>query len=261
MLERRLIEVPGGRRWQAFTGGKGPELVWLHGVRPASADDPVLIALAQHFRVTAPLAPGFADTDELADLDDVQDLALAYDDLLIHLGGSPMRLAGHSYGGMIAAEVAARVPERVARLALIAPLGLWDDACPTPDLFGVPAADQDQLLWGDAPACEVFNARMAAAGPQDMEGQMVAAAQSASAVAKYIWPLPDKGLRKRLYRISARSLLLCGAEDCLVPPAHAREFATLLPRARVETFAGAGHMLPYEQCARAVGQLQQFLTD
>ena len=46
------------------------------------------------------------------------------------LGLGAPALVGHSFGGMVACEIAAAMPERVKRLVLIDPLGLWRDELP-----------------------------------------------------------------------------------------------------------------------------------
>ena len=50
-------------------------------------------------------------------------------------------MVGHSFGGMVAAELAANNPERVTKLVLIAPIGLWRDDAPVPDIAGIPAGE------------------------------------------------------------------------------------------------------------------------
>ena len=50
---------------------------------------------------------------------------------------------------------------------------------------------------------------------------------------KFIWPIPDKGLKKRIHRVKAPSLLIWGREDRLVPAVYADEFTRRLAGARV----------------------------
>jgi pimeloyl-ACP methyl ester carboxylesterase len=72
---------------------------------------------------------------------------------------------------------------------------------------------------------------------------------------KILFPIPNRRLSKRLYRLRAPVLLLWGAGDRLIVPAYAEAWKTSIPGARVEIVPGAGHMLPYEQpeaFARAV---------
>ena len=62
---------------------------------------------------------------DLEHLDDPVDLVIFYEELLDELGLERTYLVGHSYGGLLAAELAAHCPQRVARLALVGSLGLW----------------------------------------------------------------------------------------------------------------------------------------
>jgi pimeloyl-ACP methyl ester carboxylesterase len=64
---------------------------------------------------------------------------------------------------------------------------------------------------------------------------------------KFIWPIPDRGLRKRIHRISAPTLVIWGQEDGLTKPVYAEDFRKLIPGARVEMVANAAHMAPLEQ--------------
>ena len=73
---------------------------------------------------------------------------------------------------------------------------------------------------------------------------------------KILFPIPNRRLTKRLYRLTAETLVLWGAADRLIVPAYAERWKALIPTARVQTIDGAGHMLPYEQAeafARTVG--------
>ena len=58
------------------------------------------------------------------------------------------------------------------------------------------------------------------------------------ATGKFTWPIPDKGLKKRIHRVTAPTLLVWGKEDRLVPPVYADEFARRLADARVQTVDG-----------------------
>jgi pimeloyl-ACP methyl ester carboxylesterase len=76
---------------------------------------------------------------------------------------------------------------------------------------------------------------------------------------KFIWPLPDKGLRKRIHRVAAPTLIIWGKQDSLVPPIYAEEFKTLIPHARVEMIDKAGHMAPLEQPAMIAQLVRDFV--
>jgi pimeloyl-ACP methyl ester carboxylesterase len=159
---------------------------------------------------------------------------------------------------MIAAEIAAHVPDRVAQLVLISPFGLWRDDHPVADLFCRPYAAIDDLLWlggvASGPLADPANR------PNDPVEQAVSLVQAMTSVAKFIWPIPDKGLRRRLHRVRADTLVLFGAEDRFVPAIYADEFASAIRGARSEIIAGAEHMVAYERTAEIVALIEQHLA-
>jgi pimeloyl-ACP methyl ester carboxylesterase len=245
MLALETIRHPDGRTSKVFRAGQGPVLVWLHGPHGIRAHDPVIAELAKRHSVIAPLAPGFAELTELDAIDNVHELALHYDDVLQALGLEGVTVVGHSFGAMVAAEVAAHFPRRVARLALISPIGIWLDAQPLPDMFAVPYMTIDSVLWKSGKATPAMTDP--ADEPNNPVERQVAIAQALTTVAKFIWPLPDRGLAKRLPRITAQTLVIAGADDRFVPSRYAEEFAARIPGARHAIVADAAHMVPYEQ--------------
>lgn len=260
MLQLETIRLPSGRSQQIGRTGKGPTLLWLHGVHGLQAHDPVLAALAERHSVIAPLAPGFSDLAELDELRNIHDLALHYDDLFDTLGLDRVRLVGHSVGAMVAAELAAHFPARVERLVLLSPVGLWDDTRPVADLFARPYPSIDRILWlGGEPIGPMANKPAQPAAGDQVEA-LVTIARGMTAVAKFLWPIPDKGLRRRLYRIRARTLVICGAQDAFVPASYAEDFAVAIPGARKLVVANAAHMAPYERTDEVLGAVHAHLT-
>src|SRR5258708_20297407 len=107
------------RKVKVFGAGSGLPLVWLHGLYGVEADAPLIEALAEDHAVYAPLAPGFADLDELDDIRDIHDLALHYDDVMDALELPEAVVAGHSFGARLAAELTAPFPPRLSRPSLL----------------------------------------------------------------------------------------------------------------------------------------------
>lgn len=257
MLKRETVKLPGGADAQVFRGGSGETIVWLHGPHGLRGHDPFVAELTKRYAVIAPLAPGFADLAEIDDIDDVHDLVLYYDALFDALGLDRIVLVGHSFGAMIAAEYAAHYPRRVAKLVLLSPFGLWRDDYPVADLFSVPYANFNSLLWKSGKASPEMSDP--ADEPNDPIEKQVALAQALTAVAKYIWPIPDKRLRRRLPRVIAPTLVIFGADDAFVPALYADEFANAIKGARKAVIGGAAHMAPYEKPADVLSQLEPFL--
>src|SRR5260370_12412760 len=120
--------------------GSGPPVVFLHGAGGREWTE-LLDALASRHAVYAPEHPGTTagDPDAIANLDNLWDLVLYYYEVLDALGLRSVPIIGHSFGGMVAAELAASNPERVSKLPIICPLGHWHDAPPIPNsLTGPP---------------------------------------------------------------------------------------------------------------------------
>jgi pimeloyl-ACP methyl ester carboxylesterase len=235
-------------RMRVLSKGRGPALVFLHGPWGLTWD-PFLDALAADFTVLAPEHPGTTPgaPDDIYKLDNLWDLVLCYDELLERLGLERATLVGHSFGAMVACELAAAYPRRVERLALIAPIGFWRDAEPVVNwmtlepealrarLFREPAGEAAARLFGPSEPADAATAAR------------VRLMWAMGATGKFIWPLPDKGLKKRIHRVTAPTLLLWGSDDRLVPPAYAGEFTRRLAGARTETVKDCGHAPHLEQ--------------
>lgn len=242
--------------------GAGDPLVWMHNAGGASELDPVVLGLVERgWEVIAPVCPGFDALDELDDIRDVHDLALAYDDLFAELGLDGVPVVAHSFGGMIAAELAAHVPHRVSRLVLAAPVGLWRDDEPMADMFTAFPLEIQDLLWAD-PAKAILPpppTRQSIEGIDDpLLAMFLQMTTGMTAVGKFMWPIPDKGLRRRLHRISAPTLVVWGAKDKLIPASYADDFAAGIPDATVEVLDDAGHMVVLERLEDFLGLADAF---
>lgn len=261
MLKSETITLPDGAHAQVFRGGQSPKdkptIVWLHGPHGLRGHDPVIAELMKRYAVIAPLSPGFTDLAEIEDIDTVHDLALHYDAVFDALGLGQIILVGHSFGAMVAAEYAAHYPRRVSKLVLLSPFGLWRDDHPVADLFSVPYATFNTMLWKDKKASPEMSDP--ADEPNDPSEKAITLAQAMTTVAKYIWPIPDRGLRRRLPRVTAKTLIVQGADDAFVPALYADEFANAIKGAQKAVIAGAAHMAPYEKPTEVFALLDGFM--
>lgn len=246
------VEVPR-QRTPVFRSGDGPPLVWFHGLYGVEFDSPIITRLAEHHTVYAPLTPGFTDLADLDELRDIHDLAFHYDDLLGELQLEHVPMAGHSFGAMLAAELVAHIPSRASQLVLLSPLGLWNDAHPVADLFGVPQPEVPQLLYSDP-------AHMVPPRTETDIETTLSLVRGMTTVARFLWPIPDRGLSRRLRRITCPTLIVHGAEDRFVPPAYADDFAALLPHASTRIVPNAGHMLTVEARDEVIQAMTEFFS-
>ncbi len=258
----RRVSLRGGRfNVQLVEGGSGDNLLYLHGAGGFTGWDDCLDRLAGQFRVIAPAHPGVAGSDGLEHLDDLWDLTLFYEELLQELGLERVLVVGHSYGGLLAAELAAHCPQRVARLVLVGSLGLWLEADPVADFFILTPTERAKLLWHD-PESAAAQAYMAAS--TDPAARLEAdldRIQTLAAVGKFVWPIPDKGLPKRAHRITMPTLLLWGDSDGIVPPAYGPAFQQLLPNATLRVLEQCGHLPQVERPGEFFEAVVGFLRD
>ena len=240
-------------------GGSGPDLVFLHGAGGIAAEDPLLAELAKTHRVVAPLVPGYGDSEEAPEIRDMLDFTLHTWDVLAALGLKDPILVGHSMGGMIAAEMAAVQPNDVSRLALIAPAGLWDDDHPIADLFSILPYEMPALLFHDAEAgAAMLTAGRNVTDPGFLQAYLVTNARQLGMAGRILFPIPERGLAERMYRIRARTVIVWGDSDKLIPPVYAHGFKKGIAGSELVSIPEAGHMITLEQpkaVAEAIGRL------
>jgi pimeloyl-ACP methyl ester carboxylesterase len=259
-VEEKTVSVRHGMfETKLRTDGRGDALLFLHGAGGLRGWDPFLAELARQFTVYAPAHPGFETSTGIEHIDDVLDLVIYYNDFLDALGLGAVHVVGHSMGGMIAAELAALSPHRVRKLVLVNAVGLWLDEQPVADFFAMTPDQLAAALWHD-PQSDVARTMMAV--PQDEKAQLEALllrSQHLATAGKFLWPIPDKGLKKRLHRIQAPTLMLWGQSDGLVPPIYAQEFQRRIAGAQVVVMQRCGHMPMYEGTADFVKTVATFL--
>jgi pimeloyl-ACP methyl ester carboxylesterase len=76
---------------------------------------------------------------------------------------------------------------------------------------------------------------------------------------KILFPIPNRGVAKRLYRVRARTLVLWGAQDRLLLPVYAERWASLIADSKLHVVENAGHMVPYEQPEEFARAVREFL--
>ncbi len=260
MRVQDLRRIAGGKyNVELHMFGTGEPLLFMHGAGGLLGVDPFLEDLGHSFKVIAPHLPGFGESTGGEQIEDIFDAILFYHQLLDELGIASAHVVGHSMGGMLAAEFAAMDVSRVKKLVLVTPAGFWLDEHPIPDFFSMELPDLAAHLFHDpkSPLAQMFMAV-----PEDMkllEDMYVERIKRMTQASKFLWPIPDRGLKKRAWRISAKTLVLMGASDKLIPPVYANEFTSRIKNSRAETIAEAGHMPMYEQQEAFVKAVREFL--
>jgi pimeloyl-ACP methyl ester carboxylesterase len=246
-----------GVELELFERGQGAPLVYLHGGAGIGVDIPFLDELARERRVVAPSHPGFGKSSLPDWLDSIDDIAHIYLELLDRLSLTRTDIVGFSIGGWIAAELATKAPERIGRLVLIGPVGVKTgrpDKLDIPDVFALPREKLDRLRFHDPANNPVDPAKMS-----DAELNIVA--RNSETLALLTWEpyMHNPKLRHRLHRVNAPVLFLRGASDGIVSAEYLERYAALLPQARIETIAAAGHWPQVEQLQNTAAEVMQFL--
>jgi len=256
---KTMQKIGGGRfEVEMQVCGSGGPLLYLHGAGGLVGVDPFLEELGNDFKVIAPHLPGYGDSTGAELIDDVVDTSLFYHQLMDDLGIESAYVVGHSMGGMLAAELAALDVHRVKKLVLVCPAGFWREENPIPDFFSMDLSDLAANLFHDpkSPLAQMFTAI-----PEDAERlaeMYVERTKRLTQASKFLWPIPDRGLKKRAWRIAAPTLLLWGASDRLIPPVYAQEFTSRIKHARTQIIKEAGHMVMYEQPEAFVKAVRDF---
>jgi len=259
-MKTRTVETRKGARCRVLEGGSGMPVVFLHGAGGLLADNPFLDRLAARYHVFAPELPGYGESTGEELLEDMLDFTLHGWDVVAALGLARPHLVGHSMGGMIAAEMAAVAPHDLDRLVLVAAAGLWIEEHPIPDIFALLPGQLVELLFQDPDKGQAL--LTGGVDFSDMEAfkAFYLGQQRRLAMAgKILFPIPNRRVSKRLYRVTAKTLVLWGEADRLIVPAYPERWARLIPGATVQTMPDAGHMLPYEQPETFVDALTRFL--
>ena len=102
-----------GTSVQMLQAGSGPPLLFLHGAGGAGRWLPFQERLAKTFGVYFPSHPGHGGSPAAEWIEHISDLAFHYLDLLDTLGLERVHLAGASFGGWIAAEMATMASSRL----------------------------------------------------------------------------------------------------------------------------------------------------
>lgn len=271
----RFRTVPT-RRYTISTmeAGQGTPVLAVHGLGGTKGSFlPTLAALAGRFRVIAMDLPGFGDSDKPVGAPyDPRFFARAVVDLLDALDLDRAHLIGNSLGGRVALEVGLRDPERVRRLALLAPSLAWRRNRPLAPLLRLVRPELGLVQLAPRPVVEGIVHRLipgaadgwTAAGVDEfLRAYLTPAGRAAFyAAARHIYleePHGDEGFWTRLRTLGPESLFVWGRRDRLVPLAFARHVTEALPDAR-HVELDCGHVPQVELPRRTHAAVSRFLA-
>ena len=252
----RVVDFADGLSIEVEKRGAGRPVLLLHGGAGPQSVAGFAALLAEEARVFTPIHPGFSGRPRPDRFDGVDDLALAYLDLLARFGARDVTVIGSSLGGWIAAEMALRdTAGLISRIVLIDAAGIRvDESNPREiaDVASLGPAELGRLSFYD-PALRPDPATM----PPELRAAMAANMQTLAVYAGDPY-MHDPKLRRRLHRVRIPALVVWGEHDGVIGPDYGRAYAASFPNARFELIPEAGHLPQLEQPERVLAALREF---
>lgn len=248
-----------GIELEVLRRGRGRRMLLLHGFDTIDAEAPFLDLLARHGEILAPSAPGFGHSPRPEDFDTVYDLVHLYLAALDALPGDKTTLVGFSFGGWLAAEIAAACCHRLDRLILVDPLGIKIGDRETPDILDIFNRSPGEVRGASWHDPDRFAPDLNAMPDE----ALVTLARNREALCLYAWHpyMYNPQLKRWLGNITVPTLVLWGASDRIVPPDYGRAYAGLIPNARFELIERAAHHPEIEQPDVFAERVARFLAE
>lgn len=259
----RLAEVSvAGHRWR-YASGEGqaadaPPVVMLHGFTGGKENwYPLARALRGRYRLLIPDLPGWGEserrTDAVYGFPEQADRVAAF--IAALSPERPVVLLGHSMGGGIAALVAARHPQRVAKVGLLGAAGVRfkdnrfgldvlagknpfavTDAASLRRYVDIVFHDPRAKPWIPWPVSRaLIDRRRLDAGFEQQVLEKIGRGED------NLLPGEEAG------RIDQPALLLWGAQDAVIDPSALELYAQRIPQARKVLLDDCGHMALMER--------------
>ena len=241
--------------------GAGPPVLYLHGAFGYSEWPQFLDSLTDSYTVYAPTHPGFEGDSGIDQIEDLLDLTLYHAELIEALGLERPHVVGHYSGAMVAAEMAVLNSSSVGKLVLAAPAGLWQDDNPGLDYNATPITEMRGALFADPDSTVALRMVPDAEDDEELGWQIIRRVQSLTVVGKFLWPIPDKGLVRRVRRIQCPTLVVVGDQDKIVPPGYADTLTGMIAGSRSAVLRDSGHMFPHEHPEEFGELVRDFLSE
>lgn len=241
-----------GQKVRVLEGGNGEPVVVLHHSTGNLGWIPFYDQLAQNHHVLVPDMPGYGQSDRPEWARDARDLAILSGRLIDRLSLQRPTLVGLGFGGFVAAELATMEPERLRALVLVGAAGLQPEQGEILDQMLIDFDEYIKAGFRDEAAYH------RALGDDPLASYKELWDFSREMTARLTWRpyMFNRRIEPLLGEVKVPALLIWGAEDQVVPPACGRQFARALPNARLETIAGAGHLVELEEPERVAGLIR-----
>jgi len=244
-VEELDIQVEG-RRWHYYTSGgsDAPVLLLVHGFRSSARFfRPSMLAFSDRWRVVAPDLPGHGDSEPWDPEDDVVEQWALLEGFLEALSLESMAVLGNSRGGAVAVQLAARSPQRVEALVLI--------AAPTkpfkPGTLDIRKMVVNVEVLTDDMLREMGRTMTASRGYETARKRAVDAGTL------------ERDLRPIMELVEVPTMIIWGSEDETIPVEMGLELLRGIPGSIMRLIGGAGHVPLLDKPLETQAIIREFL--
>ena len=275
-MEQKELTIHG-KRLKYRLAGTGPLVLLIHGMAgSATTWKQVMPTLSERFTVLAPDLLGHGESDKTDGDYSLGSMASTLRDLIVALGYKRATVVGQSYGGGIAMQFAYQYPERCERLVLADAGGLGSEVNPLLRMLTLPGSEA-VLLVACAPPVRhvvetigrvVFRRKIENAAVIPELWRSYASLGHVDARRAFLRTLravidprgQSVSAADKLYLAAGiPTLIIWGAEDHIIPVAHAHAAHAAIPGSWLEIIDGVGHYVHCEAPDRFVEALTEFI--
>lgn len=238
--------------------GSGPPLLVLHEELGCPGVCSWQVELAKSRTLLQLHHPGFGRSERVDWVEGMRDLACLYAWALRDNGLAPVDVVGFSFGGWVAAEMAANDPSLFSRMVLVGAPGIQPEQGEICDMFMLTADAYLRRSVIDPQATAEF-AKLY--GAEQTPEQYEAFEEARAETARLAWKpyMFSRTLPKLLEAVSTPSLLVWGDEDRIVPKSVGEAYRAALAGSKLAVLPGAGHRPEIEQRDAFLKEIQNFL--
>ena len=256
----QMVDV-AGTKLQLVKGGSGKPLLILHDEMGHPGWLRFHQALAQHYTLYLPSAPGFGNSARVDWITNMRDMAGWYLEALEELGLHKVNVAGFSLGGWLAAEMATMCPHQFNKLVLVGAAGVRPPVGEIFDMFVVTASEFIEASFLDPASTQEFQQVCPdEPTPEQLETWEVAREEACRLSWKpYMHYRALPHLLRRLKGLP--TLIVWGKNDPIIPLSAAQVYHESIEGSRLVVLDNCGHHPEIEKSDEFASLVHQFLTD
>ena len=229
----------GDTQVEMFTGGSGPDLLYLHGAGGNAGWQSFHEELSRTHKVHVPSLPGFNGTPRPGWVSSITDVAHFVQDLTRSLGLGRHVLVGASMGGWVAAEMAAMSQHQLTGLVLIDPVGIKPQKGEIAELFMVGADTRAKLRFHDTSQVANYDEFTRELTPEEANTDH----SNREMASRLCWRpyMHNPSLPHYLNKVATPALIVWGKQDAIVPVECGELYQQALSNATLKVIDDCGH--------------------